>query len=743
MSGSVYIGVWTNYYTNTVTLTVTQDVGSVLTAALALFVSVAISHLWSIVCFIIHQIRSTPQPRSGIHHQRQALLRNNTTAAWTAWVLIKLAWTWRGKARGVAGGTAVLVPISVLFVAFIAGMSILSSRIQLINSDVLLTGQECGRVPPLTVNEDGKWSPTEGQAALTMLKWSYERATEYGQNCYGPATSPDDPEPPSCRDFPLTRVPMSIRVGVPCPFGDGVCAEPSGAITLDTGLIDSNDHLGVNSPPGDRIKYQKIMTCSPIRAENYSSPWMAKPPRDSGLSDAATAAGVFYKTYNLGPGSNTNYTWLSSNRTTDTIYHLSALGSQAYTRHDDLKAAEWRPIPQLAVKDADVTLVILRNEVLYQEAVRDPWFRASTVGYVGGLGKRPAGYYTADQMAASFIACAERHRFCSSNTSCTAFGGISVNATAAGGAVTAGGDQSVHLNRQQKAVYDLLERAKFGSLLSFIRGGTRLLRALDFVAYQEGLPGLDVRHVFSSGLPEDQWQVEVAGMFNATVANLQVLASQLAAPPGELPVPVPTSVDTNSSSSTTTTTTTSASTSTSNKNRNRNNTSVRTSSSSFKLSQFIKRPNVTAEMASVCDRVRRRNLEQHANFAFVPLISVVVAGLVVMLFNLCCIPNVIFWLQRKVFDRKGRRCGYRQREWREGHLFMLQKAKLEGQGFGPWEVDEGWDIPWMSAASRERLPLVVQSETAYVPGPQLVPASNGIITGDPKGSTSDWYAASK
>lgn len=136
----------------------------------------------------------------------------------------------------------------------------------------------------------------------------------------------------------------------------------------------------------------------------------------------------------------------------------------------------------------------------------------------------------------------------------------------------------------------------------------------------------------------------------------------------------------------------------------------------------------------MCARVRRRNLQQHANFTFVPLVAVLAAGLVVMLFNLCCIPGVVFWLQKKVFDRKGRRCYHRRREWQEGHLFMLQKAKLEAEGMGPWEVDEGGDIPWIPAASsRERLPLVEGAETKSI----------GIMAGDSKRSTGEWYESSK
>lgn len=355
------------------------------------------------------------------------------------------------------------------------------------------------------------------------------------------------------------------------------------------------------------------------------------------------------------------------------------MSSPAYNRGNGTEAP-WRPIPQLDVKDADITLVILRNEALYQASVQDPWFRAST-DRVGVL-------YAADQIPASFIACAEQHRICSSDTSCTPFGGVSASTSAP---ATAGVDlfgdydsraTGVRFSRQQMAVHDLLQQDSFGSLQAFLNRGVRRLRALDLVTFQVGQVGLAEQATISNPPPANQWQLELASMFNATVANMQVLASQLAAPP-DLPV-----------------------------------LSADGSAVTFRLAELLKRPVEDETAATVCSRARRRNL-QHANFAFVPLVSVLVAGLAVILVNLCCVPCAVFWPQ----ERLGRGQTGR-REWQEGHLFMLQRAKLEAEGVGPWEVDKGGDIPWTCTPSREGLPLV-ESETAYHAGPQLVPTSEG------------------
>ncbi|KAL8394281.1 hypothetical protein RB595_002301 [Gaeumannomyces hyphopodioides] len=240
--GPIYTGVWTSYDSatgSTIILTVPQDIGALLTAFLALFVSLSLGHLWSIICFVLHQARSTPQRSSGVHHQRQALLRNTTTAAATAWTSVKLAWVWRGNSHGVVGGSAALVSVAVSFVALLAAASLLSSKIQLVGSDVLLSERGCG------------WTNTADtpifHAKTSFSAWLFNRAERYSVSCYSPEAA-NGLETGACGGFPANTIPVTTSI-VPCPFGKAICAQ-SDAFQLDSGFIDSNHHLGVNSPPG-------------------------------------------------------------------------------------------------------------------------------------------------------------------------------------------------------------------------------------------------------------------------------------------------------------------------------------------------------------------------------------------------------------------------------------------------------------------------------------------------------------
>ena len=42
-------------------------------------------------------------------------------------------------------------------------------------------------------------------------------------------------------------------------------------ILLDTGLIDSNDHLGQNAPKDDRVGWRTVLRCAPLQTEGYKS----------------------------------------------------------------------------------------------------------------------------------------------------------------------------------------------------------------------------------------------------------------------------------------------------------------------------------------------------------------------------------------------------------------------------------------------------------------------------------------
>jgi hypothetical protein len=87
-----------------------------------------------------------------------------------------------------------------------------------------------------------------------------EAASTYERQCYaGEADSAD------CLTLPSRRLAWTMK-DTPCPFRDpGLCIQANSTpVILDTGYINSNDHLGINAPARDRIEYRRTMTCSPM-----------------------------------------------------------------------------------------------------------------------------------------------------------------------------------------------------------------------------------------------------------------------------------------------------------------------------------------------------------------------------------------------------------------------------------------------------------------------------------------------
>ena len=77
------------------TLTLSPPNAIVLASILAIFVQFAGSQVWKLVQFAIHQFRATAQPRDGLYHQQQAILRNNSTDLSALWQLLRVAIAWR------------------------------------------------------------------------------------------------------------------------------------------------------------------------------------------------------------------------------------------------------------------------------------------------------------------------------------------------------------------------------------------------------------------------------------------------------------------------------------------------------------------------------------------------------------------------------------------------------------------------------------------------------------------------
>ncbi|KAJ3576404.1 hypothetical protein NPX13_g3710 [Xylaria arbuscula] len=139
----VYTGFWIDWSRGKVigsTLTLMRDDANLFIAFVAFFLTVVTAKLWSIACFAFHSFFSTQDPRDMLHHQRQALLRNNGAPAGMALtLLLRLAWVWRQN----GGGIRRVVPLSACTVLLAIGFAAaagFSSRIAL-GDTVLLRGE--------------------------------------------------------------------------------------------------------------------------------------------------------------------------------------------------------------------------------------------------------------------------------------------------------------------------------------------------------------------------------------------------------------------------------------------------------------------------------------------------------------------------------------------------------------------------------------------------------------------------
>lgn len=131
---TIYTGFWVNWTHSRIkgaTLTLNHREAGFLTAFLALFVSVAGRSFWRLFCFAMHSRFSVnDSPEDGLHHQRQAVLRNAATDVIGLQFFLTLAWKWRNSAtRPIFRLITVIVP-TVLIMAVFYAASILSSQVR-------------------------------------------------------------------------------------------------------------------------------------------------------------------------------------------------------------------------------------------------------------------------------------------------------------------------------------------------------------------------------------------------------------------------------------------------------------------------------------------------------------------------------------------------------------------------------------------------------------------------------------
>lgn len=248
------------------TLTLSRSDADLLIAFTAVFVGFVAARFWRFTCLALHRYYSAGKPRDAIHHQRQVILRNAASAESGLWKFLELWWTWRKLSTrrrpfSVLPNVTFALLCSVAFITASGFSSRISSGV---GDEVLVDGANCG---VLWVDLQFSSAFDAQIARQTQVTVNSDNANNYAAQCY----SSEALGILDCASFVVKTLPGSIDPKAPCPFKNGICRNNGSNILLDTGYVDSNDHLGVNAPPDQRIQMRNTLHCAPLKTESHSS----------------------------------------------------------------------------------------------------------------------------------------------------------------------------------------------------------------------------------------------------------------------------------------------------------------------------------------------------------------------------------------------------------------------------------------------------------------------------------------
>ena len=193
------------------TLTTDLKSGIIIIAFLAILSSLAMSHLWNIVLFVLHQIRANGAPTDGLFRQQQVLLRSLPTPDSMLADIVKLWWIWRRYADRPLWRSLLHMGLSITFIGATITVSILSSQVvSSTDLQVLIQSPFCG---PINLNS----SDPNVYTSFTKLELHNAKmsatALRFAKECYRNNTD----IPGNCRTFTRPNIPF-VRRRVACPF---------------------------------------------------------------------------------------------------------------------------------------------------------------------------------------------------------------------------------------------------------------------------------------------------------------------------------------------------------------------------------------------------------------------------------------------------------------------------------------------------------------------------------------------
>lgn len=393
--------------------------GLVLVAFSVILIGLGGTHLWGIICYTAHQLRATPVDEDDVHHQIQIVLRNASTGWNILSGLFKIAWSRRRTSSAVALRALPLVLMSIVYISALAAASLFSSRAIIASDAVLTRGTSCGWQGEFP--EDAQLQTAQNFTTTNSLivssRFSLQKSAAYAGACYGP-----DVDPTSCDLYVQRDINSTTDFNAPCPFAAGVCA--TAAVSTDSGLIHSDQHLGVNSHLKDRVSFRKITTCAPLSVERYTD--------NITTTEGSFVGYAFGETLENDPSDPlTQYTFLASNSTATTtstddmdynmrynskftvclrIFTLLTHSSVANYFPSNASVTTFNPIQDLNPGDeGDISLVSLKNTLSYIQPVHDPWFLAGNPTQAG-FGVNSSFYAATNRF--SILGCVEKYQVC-------------------------------------------------------------------------------------------------------------------------------------------------------------------------------------------------------------------------------------------------------------------------------------------------------------------------------------------
>lgn len=262
---STYTGAWINWSRGAIlgaTLTLSQRNGSLLTAFLGIFVTIAGGACWRILSFLVHQLRAGHdwKDKNVLHHQQQVIFRNSVSSTATTWQMIRLAWNQRKLDKKQIQRNVPFVILALCNTLLFAVAGVFSSAVtKAIGSETLISSSHCGSLM-YNFKTDSSLS-----AFSTKTANDTSAAVLYSRACYG-----DTSNELQCGRYPRAQLASSFEMNVSCPFQSHICLEgPSAAFRIRSGWIDTDKDLGINSKASDRLQYRKVTTCSVLHATDY------------------------------------------------------------------------------------------------------------------------------------------------------------------------------------------------------------------------------------------------------------------------------------------------------------------------------------------------------------------------------------------------------------------------------------------------------------------------------------------